>query len=58
MAHTGEGLRLLVADKDIRVIREDGSLIRQLSRDPSRDHQAQGASRPVLDGVRHVSTMS
>jgi hypothetical protein len=57
-AHAGEVVRLLMANKDIRVIREDGSLIRQLTLDPSRDYQAQGASGRVLDDVRHVSTMS
>ena len=57
-AHAGEVVRLLVANKDIRVIREDGSLIRQLTLDPSRDYQPKGTSRLVLDDVRHVSTMS
>jgi transposase InsO family protein len=57
-AHAGEVVRLLVANKDIRVIREDGSLIRQLTLDPARDYQARGPSRLVLDDVRHVSTMS
>jgi hypothetical protein len=56
-AHAGEVVRLLVANKDIRVMREDGPLIRQLTLDPSRDYQARGLSRPVLDDVRHVSTM-
>jgi transposase InsO family protein len=57
-AHAGEPVCLLIANKDIRVIREDGSLIRQLILDPSRDYQARGLSRLVLDDVRHVSTMS
>jgi hypothetical protein len=54
--------RLLLAADAFRtvkaVIREDGSLIRQLTLDPSRDYQARGASSLVLDDVRHVSTMS
>jgi hypothetical protein len=57
-AHAGEVVRLLVANKDIRVIREDGSLVRQLTLDPTRDYQPRGTSRRVLDDVRQVSTMS
>jgi hypothetical protein len=30
---------LLVANKNVRVIREDGSLIRELTLDPTRDYQ-------------------
>jgi hypothetical protein len=57
-AHAGEAVCLLIANKDIRVIHEDGSLIRQLTLDPSRDYQARGRSRLVLDDVRQASTMS
>lgn len=60
-----DGLRvhLLVANKNVRVIREDGSLIRELVLDPTRDYQPLGTKsgpkpRVVNDVVRHVSTMS
>lgn len=61
-AHAGVPVRLLVANKHVRVIREDGSLIRELTLDPARDYQPlgtpSGRRRVVHDDVRHVSTMS
>jgi transposase InsO family protein len=60
--HAGVPVRLLVANKHVRVIREDGSLIRELILDPARDYQPlgtpSGRPRVVHDDVRHVSTMS
>jgi hypothetical protein len=38
--HTHEHVRLLIADDQVRVIREDGSLIRELTLDPGRDYQS------------------
>ena len=53
---------LLVANKDIRVLAADGSLIRALTLDPNHDYQPlgtpPGGPRLVNDVVRHVSTMS
>ncbi|HVD03849.1 MAG TPA: IS481 family transposase, partial [Candidatus Dormibacteraeota bacterium] len=40
-AHAGVPVRLLVANKHVRVIREDGSLLRELDLDPGRDYQPQ-----------------
>jgi hypothetical protein len=40
-AHAGEPVRLLIADDHIRVVREDGSLLRELVLDVSRDYQPQ-----------------
>jgi transposase InsO family protein len=57
-AHAGQPVRLLVANKHVRVIREDGSLIRELILDPNRDYQPRSAPRLVHDLVRQVSTMS
>ncbi len=61
-AYAGVPVRLLVANKHVRVIREDGSLLRELVLDPDRDYQALGtpSGRPkvVNDVVRHLSTMS
>jgi transposase InsO family protein len=39
-AHKHEQVRLLIADDLVRVIREDGSLIRELTLDPGRDYQS------------------
>jgi hypothetical protein len=38
-AHKGQRILLLVADRDVRVVNEDGEPIRQLTIDPSRDYQ-------------------
>ena len=38
-AHTGTRVLLLVADLDVRILSEDGELLRQLTIDPSRDYQ-------------------
>ncbi len=44
-AHKGKSIKLLVADRDIRVLdARTGELIRQLTLDPSRDYQPIGAS--------------
>ena len=61
--YRGLPVHLLVANKNVRVIHEDGSLIRELLLDPTRDYQPLGTKsgpkpRVVNDVVRHVSTMS
>ena len=60
-AHAGEQVRLLVANKDIRVVTEDGRLLRELTLDPTRDYQPLNLpprrSR-VHDLPRQASTMS
>jgi transposase InsO family protein len=38
-AHKGRTVRLLVADRDVRVIDSNGELIRELTLDPTRDYQ-------------------
>ncbi|MGI8922221.1 MAG: IS481 family transposase, partial [Solirubrobacteraceae bacterium] len=40
-AHKGLPVKLLIADQRIRVIDLQGQLIRELTLDPSRDHQPQ-----------------
>lgn len=42
-AHAGTRVLLLVQDLDVRVITEDGELLRQLTLDPSRDYQPLGS---------------
>jgi len=39
--HAGTRILLLVADLDIRIITEDGEVLRQLTLDPTRDYQPQ-----------------
>jgi transposase InsO family protein len=40
--HAGIRVLVLVADLDVRVLTEDGELLRQLTLDPGRDYQRQG----------------
>ena len=40
--HRGKRVLILVADLDVRVIDEDGVIIRHLELDPSVDYQRQG----------------
>jgi Integrase core domain len=42
-AHRGKRVTLLVHELDVRVISEDGELIRHLTLDPSRDYQPQAS---------------
>jgi transposase InsO family protein len=57
-AHKGERIRLLVADAQVRVVREDGQLLRELTLDPSRDYQSRRSATPVHNVLRQVSSMS
>lgn len=43
MRYRGQRVVLLVADRDVRVLTEDGELLRQLILDPDRDYQRQSA---------------
>jgi hypothetical protein len=42
-AHKGKRVTLLVDGLNVRVISQDGELLRQLTLDPSRDYQPQGS---------------
>ncbi|HEV1998207.1 MAG TPA: hypothetical protein VGR61_08775 [Candidatus Dormibacteraeota bacterium] len=53
-AYKGQVVRLVVADLEVRVVRDDGLLIR----DPSRNNQGLEQDHTVHDVVRHVSSMS
>jgi transposase InsO family protein len=61
-AHSGKAVRLLVADAHIRVVAEDGQLLRELTLDRARDYQPLGTRpgppRVVHDVVRQASAMS
>ncbi|MEK6226130.1 MAG: IS481 family transposase [Chloroflexota bacterium] len=55
-AHKGERIRLLIAGANVRIVRDDGQLLRELTLDPSRRYF--GARTPVHNVVRQVSSMS
>jgi hypothetical protein len=54
LAYKHQPITLLIANKDIRVLAEDGSLLRQLTRDPSPAYQLRGVRPRRLK----LSTMS
>ena len=55
-AHKGETIRLLIAEPNVRIVRDDGQLLRELTLDPNRRYF--GARTPVHNVVRQVSSMS
>ena len=57
-AHRRERVRLLIADANVRVIREDGQLLGELTLDPRRDYQPLRKATPVQNVLRQVSSMS
>jgi hypothetical protein len=42
-AHHGKRVTLLVDGLNVRVVSQDGELLRQLTLDPTRDYQPQGS---------------
>jgi transposase InsO family protein len=58
LGYKNRSVRLLVAGDHVRVFTEEGSLLRELTLDPSRDYQPMGGRTLVRDVVRQVSTMS
>ena len=57
-AHRRERVRLLVADAHVRVVREDGQLLGEVTLDPKSDYQRMRAAAPVHNVLRQVSSMS
>ncbi len=57
-AHKNRRVRLLVAGPDVRILSDDGELIRALTLDPSRSYQPLGGRWPVHNVLQHLSTMS
>lgn len=57
-AHAHRKVLLLVAGADVRVVTTDGTLLRQLTLDPSRSYQPLGGRWPVNNVLQQVSTMS
>jgi len=58
VAHKNRRVRLLVAGADVRIVSDDGELIRALTLDPSRSYQPLGGRWPVHNVLQHLSTMS
>jgi transposase InsO family protein len=54
-AHKGRPIKLLIADRDIRIIDQHGQLLRQLTLDPTRNYQPLRPATTVQDLPRHVS---
>jgi transposase InsO family protein len=57
-AHKHQPVTLLVAGRHVRVVAEDGSLLRELTLDPQRDYQPLGAPTLGHHDVRQVATIS
>ena len=58
LAYKHRPVRLLVAGDHVRVVTEEGSLLRELVIDPSRDYQPLGARTLFRHVVRQASAMS
>jgi transposase InsO family protein len=58
VAHKNRKVRLLVAGADVRVVTEDGELIRALTLDPTRSYQPLEGRWPVHNVLQQVSSMS
>jgi hypothetical protein len=57
-AHRHRAVTLLVAGRHVRVVAEDGSLLRELTLDPQRDDQPLGTPKLGHHDVRQVATIS
>jgi transposase InsO family protein len=57
-AHKHRRIRLLIADADVRIVDDDGVVLRHLTLDPARDYQPLGRPTVVHDVLRQVSGMS
>ena len=51
-------VRLLVVGPDVRIITEQGELLRALTLDPNRNYQPLGGRWPVHNVLQQASTMS
>lgn len=51
-------VRLLIAGTDVRIVSEDGQLLRSLTLDPKRDYYGLGGRWPAHNALRQVRTMS
>ena len=57
-AHKNRKVNLLVAGPDVRIITDDGELLRALTIDPTRNYQPLGGRWPVHNVLQQACTMS
>ncbi len=57
-AYKHQPIRLLVADRHVRILTEDGELIRELTIDPTRNYQPRQTGRMGHYDLRQTGTMS
>ena len=57
-AHKNRRVRLFVAGPDVRIISEEGELIRALTLDPNRNYQPLGGRWPMHNVLQQACTMS
>jgi transposase InsO family protein len=58
VAHKNRKVRLFVAGADVRIVTEDGELLRALTLDPTRAYQPLGGRWPVHNVLQQASSMS
>ena len=58
VAHKNRKVRIFVADADVRIVTEDGELLRALTLDPNRSYQPLGGRWPVHNDLQQACTMS
>lgn len=58
VAHKNRRVRLLVAGPDVRILTDDGELIRALTLDPTRNYQPLGGRWPLHNVLPQACTMS
>ena len=58
MGHKNRKVNLLAAGPDVRIVAEDGELIRALTLDPTRSYQPLGGRSPVHHVLPQACTMS
>ncbi|HEV2034640.1 MAG TPA: hypothetical protein VGU71_10665 [Candidatus Dormibacteraeota bacterium] len=51
-------MRLLVAGPDVRILTDDGEVIRALTLDPTRNYQPLGGRWPAHNVLQQAGTMS
>ena len=57
-AHKNRRVRLLIAGPDVRILTDDGELIRALTLDPTRNYQPLGGRWPAHNVLPQARTMS
>jgi hypothetical protein len=57
-AYKHQAIHLLIADRHVRILAEDGALIRELTLDPTRNYQAQQPAQIGHYHLRQTGTMT